>query len=193
MRRSLLAALPSSVEYIRETFKSVFFNAGGRCALRGEGCVFDVSEFDKTLAEVSIYLQQQDEAVALQELQTIGELYRGKLLPGDYGLEWLDVPRRHYHSRFLDAMTLAAKLCLGREEPEAALFYLHRALALERGREGLYSLAMQAYIQAERPEDAREAFQEYRSYLADELGLCPSADLQHFYETLTGDHTQASE
>jgi DNA-binding SARP family transcriptional activator len=81
-------------------------------------------------------------------------------------------------------MAMAGELCLRRKEADAALFFLNHALMVERNREGLYRLSMQAYALADRREEAIGIFADYRRYLAEELGLDPSAEMRHFYDEL---------
>ena len=184
MRRRLLDALPHPQAHYREVLKSALVNAGGRCALRSQISKVDVREFTELSEKAMLCLQQDDEQGCLQAIRRLSYLYRGDLLPGDLYHDWLEAPRKRYQKQYTDAMVLAAELCLARSEPDVALYYLYRANACGCVGEELHHLAMRAYAQNGRREDAMNVFHECRTYLRDELGLDPTPGMRVFYEDL---------
>jgi DNA-binding SARP family transcriptional activator len=184
MRKKIIDVLPSKSSGEADYIYNSFQNSGGRCILNKEGVYVDVHEFDHLATQLNGFMYSGDKTACLSTIKKMAEIYRGDLLPGDCYCDWLDVERQHYRRVFLDAMLAAAHISLEIEEPESALFYLHRASLLQSESEELHYLSMKAYAATGRREDAISAYLSCKHYLSNEFGLDPSQRTNDLYQEL---------
>jgi len=184
MRRKIISALPINVDGESELIYDAFQNSGGRCILSEKNAYVDVREFKQLSSELSDYLHISNQQGCLSTIKKMNEIYKGDLLPGDRYLDWLELERNHYRKQFIDAMLLGAGISLSNNEPEAALFYLHRLDTLEPENEEQHYLSMRAYASTGRREEAISIYHNCRRYLREELGLDPSPRLTNLHQEL---------
>lgn len=156
---------------------------GARCYVDRTSCVLDIAEYDEAVTAARDARIAHDSPRVLEECTKIARLYRGDLLAGDGGYEWLAPYREYYHTQFIEMMLLATELCIDLEDYSGAIHYIDCALHCERCREVIYELAMEAYLKAGRREDAIMMYHACKKYLTEELGLDPSEHIRHLYAT----------
>ena len=176
-----------------------FYNAWSRVqALLGEGpylsrrgefcCInsrfvqSDVAEFDQLARRL---LTERDEAGTLLDIYARMEaIYRGGLLPGEQGNEFIDGQRVRFRSVFVDSMITAAHRSLEAGDARMALWFARKAIDEDSRREDVYTALIQAQIGAGQRCSAIRTYFQLRAYLRDELGLDPCAEVQMLYNQL---------
>jgi DNA-binding SARP family transcriptional activator len=139
---------------------------------------FDVARFERGLREAREALAAGDRATARATLDTALATWTGPAL-GDVANE--QFARREadrLEELRLQAIEELYDMRIGEGSGRQAIAELRRLVADEPGRERLWRLLMLALYADGRQAEALEAYQDARRYLADELGLDPSPELQ---------------
>lgn len=136
----------------------------------------DVWTFDRLLQNA---IQGDD---AKERLVAAVETYKGALLEGIY-CEWAGPLREHFRSRFVDATVHLAEMSSDREDFEAAVKALQRAIAVDPYAEHLYRRAMTLQGHLGRASDARKLYEDLETAL-EEIECEPSEETAAFKERL---------
>lgn len=125
-----------------------------------------------------------DEAIARGRPADALALYHGDLLPGFYvpdapGFErWLDAERSRLRRRAAEAASTAATDALDAGNPDTAVELARRALDLSDGDERAFQRLASLLDGIGDRAGALRAYEQYRQWLADELGLAPSPETE---------------
>lgn len=153
-------------------------NARGRCRVIAENVRSDVDEFESLVSKARGAEAEGRRSDALDAYAGLTTVYRGDLLPGDLYDDWFSTLRDKYRFEFVEAMLRASRLA----EPSDALVFLRRGLDVDPYREDLYQASLSCQIASGRRSAAIETFIQCKTYLADELGLDPSAETMALYQ-----------
>lgn len=175
--------MKSFLTSLDDRFKALIpvHSSGAHGYIDSSVCTVDVLEFSRTVQQARMLIVHNQPQEALEAYEKASQLYTGDLLPGDTHLEWLDQPREHYHALYIEAMITAAETALALSDTQRAIFFINDALQRDHNREKLFELAMRAYAQASRREDAIKAYLDCKRYLQEELGLDPSKEITDLY------------
>lgn len=176
--------LSECVAAARETVPMPIANSGQRCSLRRDLVKLDLDAFDAACVAGRTARATGDSAGALDAYTKLKSIYRGDLLPGDTGIEWLVPYREYYRGQFVDAMGLAARTAIDAKRPGEAHPFITRGLSCDRFAEALYELSVEASIEAGHRDEGIRAYLRCRSVLAEEYGLDPSKRMQSLYRRL---------
>lgn len=175
--------MKSFLASLDERFKALIpiHSSGAHGYIDPSVCTVDVLEFSRLVQQARMLIAHNQPREALEIFEKASQRYTGDLLPGDTHLEWLDQPREHYHTLYIEAMITAAETALVLCDTQRAIFFINDALQRDRNREKLFELAMRAYAKASRREDAIKAYLDCKRYLQEELGLDPSKEITALY------------
>jgi predicted ATPase/DNA-binding SARP family transcriptional activator/tetratricopeptide (TPR) repeat protein len=156
--------------------------AGYRLALGPEAV--DATRFEQLVSAGRLLLSEGNHLPASMRLRDGLGLWRGDPLP-----DVLDAPYAAAWAHRLSELRVAAtedladaELRLGKHHHVVPL--LEQLAAGDLLRERSHSLLVQALARSGRTADALTAYERHRTALAEELGLDPSADLQHLHLAL---------
>lgn len=142
----------------------------------------DIVRFDTAVEAILDRTSPVDPEQVVDALAAALSEWRGPVLQGcSVNDLWLELLRAHLEKRrtaAIEALT-DALLQLGRHE--AAVRMLEDAVAADPGRESLVCRLMVGMYRAGRQAEALSAFMRCRSWLQDELGIEPSAELSELY------------
>lgn len=131
----------------------------------------DVEEFERHLRRAA---KARDRAERVKHLQAATALYRGPLMEGFYE-DWAMVERVRLEGLYLAALDDLVRAFSRTGEPEVALEYVQRKLAVDPKDETAHRDAMELLIRADRP---RGALKQYESYALLLGGDQPSAEVE---------------
>ena len=143
----------------------------------------DVTQFEALVAD-SRRLLHQDPAAAFDRIQLALSLWRGAPMEEFQHQEFVQLATAGLQELRLEAFELLAEaqLRLGRaREQISALEALQQQHPL---RERFVDLLMRSLYQAGRQADALRAFDRYRRFIADELGISPAPELNRLEEQI---------
>lgn len=110
--------------------------------------------------------------------------FSGELLPIERDNEAICALRSRFAIEMVDGLIAASRRLRVGGEPQGALWFAREALARDRTREDAYAALMEAQIASGQRTAALATFFECRDYLAENLGLDPSAQLTALYQAL---------
>ncbi len=114
----------------------------------------------------------------------INEQFSEELLPGERNNELIIVARNELRMRLVDALVTASHRLIEVGEIQPGLWFAHEALKRDNTREDCYVALMQAQMAAGRRTSALETYFKCRRYLAEELGIDPSAQTVNLYREI---------
>ena len=114
----------------------------------------------------------------------VEDTFSGDLLPGDDGCEVLDVLRRDYRTRLVDALITASNRLVEAGDIREGLWFARAALVRDQAREDAYVAVMRAQIASLQRSAALETYFSCRRYLANNLGIDPSAETMRLYRSI---------
>jgi len=140
-------------------------------------------------SDYSLDVQQFQEAIDRNDLQTAVSLYQGDLLPGFtcdslQFEEWLRQERESLHQLALKVMYELAQDYLADNRFQEAQAIARRQLKLEPWREKAFRQLMRAYALDGDRSNALAAYEQCREVLWDELGVEPAAETVSLYEEI---------
>jgi DNA-binding SARP family transcriptional activator len=159
-------------------------SVGGVCRVVREAVRSDLDDFDDCLVLAKDAEVKADAAAAVVAYEKLAQLYRGDLLPGDVYDDWFAGLRDHYRIVFVDAMVRAARQLLDADDPVTALVFARRAIQTDPLREDLTQWSLRCQIAAGQRSGAIDTYFQFRSLLADELGLDPSPETRALYDEI---------
>lgn len=172
------AALRNAVYYLRLSLGQGVLVGDEALELAPGTVRCDVIEFEDALAE-----GRPADALAL---------YHGDLLPGLYlsdaaGFErWLDGERTRLRRRAAEAASAAATAALDGGDADGAVELARRALDLSDGDERAFQRLASLLDGIGDRAGALRAYEQYRQWLADELGLTPSPETEELISAIRG-------
>ncbi len=114
-------------------------------------------------------------------LGELGSFGLGGFMPCETDNDAIAEKRREYHTRIVDALVGASRRLVEAGDAEAALWFARGAYELDRLREDVYCALMRAQIASGQRAAALTTYFECRRFLADGLGIDPSAELVGLY------------
>jgi DNA-binding SARP family transcriptional activator len=114
---------------------------------------------------------------AVRAFERVLEIYRGDLLPEDGPAEWVVTTRERYRSEAIEAAQDLVSVLLERNDPVAAALHCERGLLVDRYRDPLWRMLIEAHDLAGDAASAVRARRRYHDML-DELGLPSGAPLR---------------
>ncbi|MGH2707177.1 MAG: bacterial transcriptional activator domain-containing protein, partial [Actinomycetota bacterium] len=112
----------------------------------------------------------------VQSFERALEIYKGDLLPEDGTAEWVIAKRERYRSEATEAAQDLAKVLLQRNEPVAAAAHCERGIHVDRYRDSLWRMLIEAHDLAGDAASAARARHRYLAVLG-ELGVPPAPAL----------------
>ena len=150
---------------------------GAGYRLRLDAAELDLARYE-TLADTAIRAAQTgDPTAAIEQAQAAEQLWRGHPLGAFEHEAWAQPTTTRLLERRANVREHLAAALLELERPSEAVEVLEALVHDEPLRERPRALLMQALNAAGRQAEALRAFQHYRSYLVEEIGVEPSADL----------------
>ena len=114
----------------------------------------------------------------------VEDAFSGDLLPGDDGCEVLDALRRDCRTRLVDALITASGKLVESGDIREGLWFARAALVRDQAREDAYVAVMRAQIASLQRSAALETYFSCRRYLANDLGIDPSAETMRLYRSI---------
>lgn len=137
----------------------------------GDQFMLDGEEFESAVAT-----QDWARAASL----AVGEFAEGFAVKGAIGLEdWLDVERRHFRAKGVEALTQQAEILLAQGATDGATALAERALSLDPLSERAARSVMRSRILSGDRRGAAECGRHFCDRLSSELGAEASAELRH--------------
>jgi DNA-binding SARP family transcriptional activator len=149
----------------------------------------DIGQLRAALQSITTHKHRSVAGCALcsAHLQTIVPLYRGDLLPGfslpesELFEHWLYTTREALRTQFGTILDHVAAHYERHANLRAALPLLQQWIELDPWNESAQLRLIRAYAQSGQRTAALRQFAQYRTILANELSIAPSADAQHLY------------
>ena len=137
----------------------------------------DVGLFCALIAEAERAEEEGAAAAALEKRLAALNLYRGELLPGLLGEDWVAVESTRLKNRFLDCLekTIAALKADGKQEKIYEI--ATHAAAIYPYDEALHLLRIEALVALHRPKEALAVYEAVTETYYAELGLQPSDEM----------------
>lgn len=114
----------------------------------------------------------------------VEDAFSGDLLPGDDGCKVLDALRRDCRTRLVDALITASGKLVESGDIREGLWFARAALVRDQAREDAYVAVMRAQIASLQRSAALETYFSCRRYLANDLGIDPSAETMRLYRSI---------
>jgi DNA-binding SARP family transcriptional activator len=130
----------------------------------------DLWAFQAGMQRASAARAGGDTATEEEALVAVTDVYRGPLLPGDGPAEWVVGERSLLQSNYIETSARLAALRLQRDDPQAAAEAARSGLAVDRYRDELWKLLIEAAERAGNHAEAGQARKAYEAVL-DELGV----------------------
>ena len=158
-----------------------FFSADRNSVqLNTEFFAVDTAEFKAHLAEVA---RTHDTPSRLSSLKKACALYRGELLP-DFCTDWIGIEQARFSAHFVQALRQLAGCYETLGDLNNAQDAFRRAAQEEPLNEEICRELMRLAVCKGEPAAALQQFQNLERHLREQLSLPPSAETQHFVETL---------
>ncbi len=142
----------------------------------------DVGEFDRLTREILVGHREGPDL--LDAYSQVEAVYRGGLLPSEVDSDFVDAQRAHYQQLFVDAMVAASFKAIEGKDARLALWFAHKAHEAQPRREDVYYALIRAQIEVGQRSSAVRSYEQCRSFLREDLGLDPCADVQALYDRL---------
>lgn len=117
-------------------------------------------------------------------LSELGRLCTDDLLPCETEVGVIVRRRSEYRMRIVDALVAASRRLVDEGDSQTALWFAREAYQRDREREDVYAALMRAQIAAGQRTSALETFFACRRFLADGLGIDPSAEIVALYRSI---------
>lgn len=114
----------------------------------------------------------------------VEDVLSGEFMPGDQGCEVIETLRRDCSARLVDALVAAARKLVETGDIQEGLWFARAALARDHSREDAYVAVMRAQIASLQRSAALETYFSCRRYLANDLGIDPSAETVRLYHSI---------
>ena len=114
----------------------------------------------------------------------VEDSFADELLPGDDGCDVIDGLRADCKNRLVDALVAASGKLLDEGDPREGLWFARAALSRDDSREDVYVALMRAQIASLQRTAALQTYFACRRYLADDLGIDPSAETMRLYRSI---------
>lgn len=114
----------------------------------------------------------------------VEDSFADELLPGDDGCDVIDGLREDCKNRLVDALVAASGKLLDLGDPREGLWFARAALSRDDSREDVYVALMRAQIASLQRTAALQTYFACRRYLADDLGIDPSAETMRLYRSI---------
>lgn len=141
----------------------------------------DVAAFDRLMAH-ALTAETPTAALAAQLAEGIA-LYHADLL-NDFYDDWVYLPREQRRERYLRALELLAAWEKQNGRFSAALDYVLQLTQADPLRESAHQEALRLYAALNRPQAARQHYEQYRRYLQDEMGLNPDRQTRQLADAI---------
>lgn len=132
----------------------------------------------------SVLMGEVTERTWAPMLDRINEAYAGDLMPSETENDDLARMRLSYRSQVVGALIAASAQLVAMREPRGALCYADAAFSRDNAREDVYIARMRAQIACNQRTQAMETYFACRRFLAEELGIDPSAELVELYRSI---------
>lgn len=116
--------------------------------------------------------------------------YAEELLPCEHDSSLVDALRVRYRVELADALVAASERLAEAGEVRGALWFAREALRRDSSREDAYVAQMQAQMAAGQRAAALETYFACRAYLAEELGIDPSARIVELYRSIVEEEVE---
>jgi predicted ATPase/DNA-binding SARP family transcriptional activator len=179
--KQTLSSLRRLLESGEQSTSSLLWADRMHVRLPPESITTDVTEFRQALHE---YEQTTDPQTQLLLLNRAIELYQGEFLTGYYE-DWVLQKRQHLQEDFTHALIERITLSEQRRMWHQALEDIHTLLALDPLNEDSFLVLMRFYQSVGRPVEALRQYRLFAQKIKAEIGVSPSAELQHFVESFT--------
>ncbi len=154
-----------------------------------QGCSMDI-----TYVESDVYQMEQlcremlFEANGERSWESIYEQittdFSQELLPGERDNRMILALRRRFRTQMVDALVASSARLLEQGETQGALWFAREAIRRDHSREDAYGVQMEAQISLGQRAAALESYFACRNYLAEELGIDPSARIVQLYRSI---------
>ena len=141
---------------------------------------YDVEAFESYLRKA---YQTRDAIECIGYYRKAVDLVEGLYL-SDVDADWVLIERERLRRTYISALESLAQLYLDTNQLEGCLGVCKLAISQDRYNETIYQLEMRAYAaQGDRASVARR-YREYKTVLAEDLGLAPSEETEQIYREL---------
>ncbi|HTQ54935.1 MAG TPA: AAA family ATPase [Bryobacteraceae bacterium] len=147
------------------------------------GCVIDVVEFRRAIAEAAAARQENDPAREIQSLAAAARLYEDDLLPGLYD-DWIIPIRDDYRKRLSEVLRRLAALYEERQEWAPAIACAERLVALDPVCEPHYQLLIRLHAANQDRASALRAYHQCMRVLRREMGVEPGPATVELFERI---------
>lgn len=144
----------------------------------------DVEEFEKSYLAAR-HNKGNNLQKALENYQTMMELYKGSYLSESMYTEWTIPLRNHYRHLYLQAMGDYCSLLKEQGDFAAIIEVSRNVILLEPLEEDFHLSLMEALLKKGKVKDARQDYEYITAKLYQELGLRPSAEMRSIYSKIT--------
>jgi DNA-binding SARP family transcriptional activator len=135
-----------------------------------EGSVADILDLERAMQRSIVARAAGDSEAEQAALVAVMDSYAGPLLPADGPAEWVVGPRAEYQSMYTEAASRLAALHLQADDPQAAAEAARAGLAVDRYRDELWKLRIEASERAGNHAEAGQARRAYEAVL-EEMGV----------------------
>jgi DNA-binding SARP family transcriptional activator len=161
---------------------SYISNNNGFCRLEIESVLTDVLEFEQ-LSKFILFeegsVEQRIEAVF-----RLDQVYRGDLLSGYLGDQYVIAAQQRYRSMLVDVMIAASRLFSREGNDTNAVWFARKAYDTDSTREDVYRTLMAMQDKAGQRTSALRTYFDCKQFLSDELGILPSQKTTALYQEL---------
>ncbi|MBI4787198.1 MAG: tetratricopeptide repeat protein [Chloroflexi bacterium] len=143
---------------------------------------FDVEHFEQGVAEAR-KPAPQEQASAIQRLQSAVNLYRGEFLQGSPG-EWFCQRQQELERAYLDALLLLGALLFAQAEYAQAGDAYRKAIATDKYLESAHRELMRCHARLGEHGQALKHYHELTELLREEMGASPAPETQTVFERI---------
>jgi len=144
-------------------------------------CFVDIEEFRRLLA-LSHPAPGRPVDKAIEALDQINSLYRGRLFADLPDATWCEAERENLHDEYVDALVRLADLCSRHGGSERTISLLRQVSLMEPLREDVHRQLIRSLWSAGRRREARKRYELCVRILRDDLGLGPSRETRRLGE-----------
>ncbi len=134
-------------------------------------------------------LQQQETAVAFQELHAAEALYLGELFAEDRYEDWPAARRQQLQSHYLQLLTSLTDHYFAAEQYPTCITFANKLLLMEPCHEETHRLLMRAYARQRQGYLALRQYHQCVETLAEELAVPPDPATAQLYEAIRSHQT----
>jgi len=127
----------------------------------GQGSVFDLADFDRTIHDASLARSAGDNNAAAEGLRRAVQLYTGDVLPEDGPAEWVGATRERYRLRAAEAAASLAGLELRLGNPDDAAAAATRSVEIDPWRDESWRTLVETFRRLGDPAAAERAQRRY--------------------------------